>query len=396
MNILYICDEYPPGQHGGIGTSVQALARQMVKAGHHVVVAGLYTLGYGDSDEFTDEGVNVYRFRLGMDSRWFEAQQTLPVRIARRLLKDTGMLERDIKKSMLVFQQQLEQLINKYHIDIIEMPDYNDYIKYCKGYVPFPKLSVPVVVKMNGSMTYFARETGKAIAASVTKMECDILNQATAVVAVSQYTAQKSAAYFDYDKPIAVLNNGIDTGIPVTETRNPNQVVFTGTLVAKKGIYQLAKAWNMVNESKPDARLVILGKGDQQKAASYLTSQAVQTVTFMGHVDAETLYRHLSASAISVFPSYAEAFALAPLEAMACGTAVINSNRTSGAELIQDGVDGLLVDPDDFVQIAADIIYLLTDNDAREMLAKNGTEKVRAQFDIEKIATQNLEFYKQF
>ena len=67
MNILYLCDEYPPGRHGGIGTSVRLLARQMAKMGHHVVVAGLYGPGYGGANEFSDEGVKVYRFRRGYD-----------------------------------------------------------------------------------------------------------------------------------------------------------------------------------------------------------------------------------------------------------------------------------------------------------------------------------------
>ncbi|WP_448701614.1 glycosyltransferase family 4 protein [Mucilaginibacter sp. AW1-3] len=395
MKILYLCDEYPPGQHGGIGTSVQLLARQMAKMGHKVVVAGLYPLGYGGADEFTDEGVKVYRFRLGMDGKWFEHRDWLLVRIVRMLLKITGLLERDIKKSLPVYQHQLEQLIAANQIDIVEMPDYNDYIKFCGGYVPFPQLSVPVVVKMNGSMTYFAYLADKPIAVNAIKMEQAILKQAAAVSSASKYTAEKSAAWFGYDKPIEILHNGINTNVPLSnEHRNTSQVIFTGSLMEKKGIYQLAKAWNMVNVSIPDARLLILGKGDQQKVIQYLSDSARNTVTFLGHVDTETLYRHLSASAISIFPSYAEAFALAPLEAMLCGTAVINSNRTSGPELIENEMNGLLVDPDDIVQMAAAMVYLLTATHDRERLAKAGRETVIDKFDIAKIATLNIDFYQ--
>jgi glycogen synthase len=46
MNILYICDEYPPGPNGGIGSVVQNLARELVKQGHKVYVVGLYPIGY--------------------------------------------------------------------------------------------------------------------------------------------------------------------------------------------------------------------------------------------------------------------------------------------------------------------------------------------------------------
>jgi glycogen synthase len=47
MNILFICDEYPPGRHGGIGTVVQLTARALVSQGHNVVVAGFYDWAYG-------------------------------------------------------------------------------------------------------------------------------------------------------------------------------------------------------------------------------------------------------------------------------------------------------------------------------------------------------------
>jgi glycogen(starch) synthase len=395
VNILYLCDEYPPGQHGGIGTSVRLLAREMVKQGHQVVVAGLYSPGYGGENEFDDEGVKVYRFRWGLDGKLFKYPQSLLARIAGRLLKDSGIMEKNIKRSLSRYKEKLERIIADHHIDIIEMPDYNDYIRFCKGYVPFPVLSKPVVIKMNGSITYFICEENKQPAPNIFKMEQAILTQAVAVAAVSRYTATKSAEYFDYSRPIEILPNGIKTDVPLSDvSRNSKQVVFTGSLMQKKGIYQLAQAWNIVNRSRPDAQLIILGRGSQQNVISYLTNEAKNTVKFTGHVSTEELYEFLAGSAISIFPSYAEAFALAPLEAMVCGTAVINSNRTSGPELIDDNVNGLLIDPDDIDQIAASILYLLNDADACALLARNGAEKVRECFEISEIAEQNLVFYE--
>ena len=69
MNILYICDEYPPGKNGGIGTMVQVLGRELVKQGHNVHVAGLYGYRYGSSDYEEDKGVRVYRLRYGLNLR---------------------------------------------------------------------------------------------------------------------------------------------------------------------------------------------------------------------------------------------------------------------------------------------------------------------------------------
>jgi glycogen(starch) synthase len=396
MNILYLCDEYPPGLHGGIGTSVRLLAREMVKLGHRVVVAGLYSLGYGGENEFYDEGVKVYRFRRLLDSNWFKNQHSLSARVSIRLLKDTGIIEWDIRKSLAVYKKQLEQIITDYQIDIVEMPDYNDYIRFCNSYIPFPILSVPVIVKMHGSITYCIKGANQQAPAHIVKMEQTILRQAAAVASVSKYTAHQSAIYLSYPNPIEVLYNGINTDIPSgNDSKKPKQVIFTGALVRQKGIYQLAKAWNIVNKNVPDARLLIFGKGPQQKVKAYLTAAAGNSVSFMGYVETEKLYEYLAASVISVFPSYSEAFALAPLEAMAYSAAVINSNRTSGPELIDDKINGLLIDPDNIEQIASSIIYLLNNPAHRLMLSKNGNEKVIEQFGIGKIAAKNIQFYNE-
>ncbi|MCR8559991.1 glycosyltransferase family 4 protein [Mucilaginibacter sp. BJC16-A38] len=395
MNILYLCDEYPPGKHGGIGTSVRMLARQMVKLGHHVIVAGLYAPGYGGADEFEDDGVKVYRFRRGFSSKIFSDEESLKSRIATRLLQVSGLMDREIRKSLATYKIELERLIKDHQIDIIEMPDYNDYIRFCSREIPFPVLSVPVAVKFHGSITYFIKEANGPLSGHILKMEQAIVSQAAAVVSVSEYTAKKSAAYLNYPGKIEVLYNGINTDTSVLKTsKKTYQVIFTGSLVEKKGIYQLAKAWNIVNKHVPNARLLICGKGDQQKVASFFTREAKDSVIFMGHLPMEKLFDQLSASNISVFPSYAEAFALAPMEAMLCGAAVINSNRTSGPELIDDNVNGVLIDPDRPEQIAEAILYLLNNRNICDNLAKKGNETVKEKFEITKVAEKYIEFYE--
>lgn len=396
MNILYLCDEYPPGPHGGIGTSVQLLARQMAKLGHTVVVAGFYSPGYGGSERFDDQGVQVYRFFRKIDTHRLERSRNIPVRALNWFLKRSGIIQADIKRNLKLYQQQLNQLIAKYQIDIIEMPDYHDYMRFCRSYVPFPQLPVKYVVKMNGSMTYFAQEAGGIAHGYIAEMEAGILNNAAAVAGVSQYVANKSAQCFSYHPPITILPNGVDTDIASSGLKqDPLQVTFTGSLVAKKGIFQLAPAWNKVYAALPDAQLLVLGKGHQQKVIKHLDSEALKSVEFKGHVERSELYHHLQRSAVAIFPSYAEAFALAPLEAMVCGAAVINSNRTSGPELIRHETDGLLINPDDIDGIARAIIRLLTNVDLRDELAANGRQRVKEKFDIQLIAQNNLEFYQQ-
>jgi glycosyltransferase involved in cell wall biosynthesis len=395
MNILYLCDEYPPGRHGGIGTAVQLLARAMVQRGHNVVVAGFYDWGYGGDDHFDDEGVKVYRFRRMLASKFFERQyESFTVKAVHKTLEVLGVLEWDIMRRLPKYRAFLQSLVQHYKIDIVELPDYNDYIRFCHTVVPFPApADVPMVVKLHGNHTYFSREAGKQEEGFTWKMEHDILHQASAVVSVSRYTAGKTAAYFAYDRNIEVIHNGIDTTKSPEHTERENSVIFTGSLAEKKGIYQLAEAWNKVHRQIPGAVLYVYGKGPVEKIRQELADDAKDSVRFEGHVSREVLLDRLAGAKLAVFPSFAECFSLAPMEAMSCGTAVVYTKRTSGPELITDGEDGLLVDPANVEELAAAIVRLLKDDALRDRIAANGAQTVKTKFDIRVIAAQHEAFY---
>lgn len=394
MNILYLCDEYPPGRHGGIGTAVQLLARAMAKRGHKVVVAGFYDWGYGGTDEFEDEGVKVYRFRRGLDSSFFSKKDSLLVRGTYKLFYLTGIFQRDISRSIKKYKTFLDKIIREHKIDIIEQPDFNEYVQYCKSPVYFPELSIPAVVKLHGSISYFMKEAGQQPPIAIFNVDKEVLHKADAVSSVSSYTAAKTAAYMDYHGPIEVVYNGIDTHITVAAVKEKALVIYTGSLVAKKGIYQLMKAWNIVHEQIPAAKLEVYGKGPVERVRKNLSSAVLDSVAFKGHISRSQLLERLSTAEAAVFPSYAETFGLSVVEAMACGTAVINTIRTSGPEILQDGIDGLLVDPGNASILAKKIVYLLQNPAETERLARAGKTRVQQLFDINIIAEKNEAFYR--
>ena len=395
MNILYLCDEYPPGRHGGIGTAVQSQAREMVVKGHKVIVAGFYDWGYGGENEFEDNGVKVFRFRRLLDSSWFNNKDSKRVRATYKIFNSLGIFHWDIGMSILKYRAFLERLIQEYNIEIVEKPDFNEYMQYCIMPVYFPKLNVPTVVKLHGTISYMLKERNIQPPEILFEMEKDVLNNADALSSVSNYTAKKTAQYFGLDRPIKLLYNGIHLPPSEYTDKVPLQVVFTGTLVEKKGIYQLAKAWNDVVKQCPGARLLILGKGHQEKVTAFLETEAMSSVVFKGHVSREVLKHDLSSSSVAIFPSYAETFGLAAAEAMAYGTATIFTNRTSGPEVIRDGIDGLIIDPDNVDQISEKIVLLLNDTALRQKLQENGRKRVLEEFEIGNMTDKNIAFYKE-
>jgi len=199
-----------------------------------------------------------------------------------------------------------------------------------------------------------------------------------------------------------VLYNPIDADDPVRSFHlSATRILFTGTLTAKKGIIPLIRAWPRVLERRRDAELHVFGKDGRTEDGgsmrshleSLLPAGARASVVFHGHVPRHAVIENLHSARAAVFPSYAEAFALAPLEAMAAGCPTIFTVRGSGPELIEDGRDGLLVDPGRDEEIAEAIVSLLADDALARRLSSGGRRRVKEAFSLPAVVARNEEFF---
>jgi glycogen synthase len=100
-----------------------------------------------------------------------------------------------------------------------------------------------------------------------------------------------------------------------------------------------------------------------------------------------------SKASCAIFPSYVESFGMAPLESMNTGCPTIYTKRASGPEIINNGINGLLVDPDDIQEIAKAITYMLTKRTSAKIIGDCGAKTVRDQFSISSIAKSHLIIY---
>ncbi len=210
MNILYLCEEYPPGKTGGIGTMVQLLGRALVKQGHNVFVIGLYPHGYKQQNYQEDEGVKIWRLRYKTDIGLIKNNFSLTDVLCLKFLKYSTLLHWDTKFSVNTLFNFIKKIIVLHHIDIIEMPDWNTFLHNCLTPTAVPAFSIPLVVKLHGSNSYFLSETSKPLNRGIFRAEKKLLQRANAVSAVSLYTAGKCKKIFNYTKDISVLYNGIN------------------------------------------------------------------------------------------------------------------------------------------------------------------------------------------
>lgn len=372
MNLCFVCPEYPPGPHGGVGTFTQVMARGMVQLGHQVRVAGVYPSEYPAPAYEEDRGVRVWRIpepatRFG----WIRARFELY-----RLIR-----------SWVVSKK----------CDLVESPD-------CYGWIAgWPRMPIPLVLRAHGSLTYYAHELRQRVSVTGHMLEAWAYRRADAWVSVSEYTGSVTARLFKLENgPNAVLYNPIDApSVSQFEERDPGKVVFTGTLTRKKGVISLCDAWPMIKRRFAQAELHLYGKdGDVESGEtmqSYLLKRLPEefhsSVKFHGHVSRPEVTRALSTAHTAVFPSYVEAFAMAPLEAMASGCPTIYSKRGSGPELIEHEHSGLLVDPDSPNEIADCVVRILADDPLARRLGNNGRRQIQERFTTNRILTQNEAFF---
>jgi glycosyltransferase involved in cell wall biosynthesis len=350
----------------------QLLGRSLVRAGHGVRVIGVYPPGLAAPMYQEDEGVQVWRIpeptgRLG----WVRARYELYRTVA--------------------------AWAREGRIDLVEVPDWEGWA------AGWPRLPVPVVARMNGSATYFAAEAGRRAGVPTRWIERGSARRADEWCAASAYTAERTRDVLGLRPAAGVLYNAVEIPpLAAASERSRDRVVFTGTLTTKKGVISLIDAWRRVIAAGRRAELHLFGRDDgdgnggsmEARLRAELDERTAPTVHFRGFVRRDEIRRALETARVAVFPSYAEAFAFAPLEAMATGCPTIYSRRGSGAELIEHGRDGLLVDPDDHDGIAEAIIAVLDDDTLAARLGANGRKTVEERFSVEGLTRHSEAFYR--
>lgn len=389
MNILYICDEYPPGPNGGIGSVIQNLARELVKQGHQVYVVGLYTEEYGFEDYEEDNGVQVWRLRY---KPYFSNNK-----VSKLLLRNLPhFFQRGLRtyKAYEAFLQFIKTLIKREKINLVEMPDWNTFIYEIGINKSIPELDVPLVVKFHCSRSYLNKELGMPLRKKWLDIDKSIFYRGDALAAVSSYTAVQTNKLFDAHKEIKVLYNGISVN---SEDENiervPDLVFYSGSLVKNKGVFSLMKAWNLVIGQFPTAKLIMFGKGETKALLELLSNEAKDSVRFEGHQPKQTLLETLGYATLAVFPSYSETFGMSAVESMSCACPTIFTKRSCGPEIVSHNVNGLLVDPDNIEEIAANIVLLLKDEQKRKELGRQGKLEVIKKYNLPFIAQQHIIWY---
>lgn len=188
---------------------------------------------------------------------------------------------------------------------------------------------------------------------------------ADAVVGVAQYALDAMSPWIRGRRFIMRLPIE-DLFWDVPDLRPRNQIVFAGGIGRRKNLMVLLRALPEVLARHPDTTLNVCGgiadAGYYRRVISFIEEVGIaQAVTFHGVVDRPRLAETLGRSVALVIPSYQETTPTVICQAMAAARVPVASRVGGVAEMIEDGVTGFTMEPDDAGTLASILIRLLDD-----------------------------------
>jgi glycosyltransferase involved in cell wall biosynthesis len=173
------------------------------------------------------------------------------------------------------------------------------------------------------------------------------------IIAISDTTAARLQQARPRARPIPIIEPGVDldavAGAPQPSHRF--DLAFAGRLNAQKNVDLLIEAVARARASGVELRCIVIGDGPERARleARVSSSGLSDQICFTGRIeDDAAYYSALKSARVFAWPSVAEGFGIAALEAMACGLPVVAASSTYSAtqSVVEDGVTGLVVPPE--------------------------------------------------
>jgi phosphatidyl-myo-inositol dimannoside synthase len=221
----------------------------------------------------------------------------------------------------------------------------------------------------------------------LTWMQRAAIERADGLIAISAHTRDRFRAANPAfaGRPVAVCHLGVEETRPrdAARDRRPTALIV-GRMASDeryKGHDALLDIWPDVVRALPAATLRVVGDGDdrprlEQKAGALGLNGRIE---FVGRVDDESLAREYERCTAFVMPSRDEGFGFVFVEAMRAGRACVAS-RGAAAEIVDDGVSGVLVDPADRDQLTRAVVRLLGDPAEADRMGERGRARFLRDF----------------
>jgi glycosyltransferase involved in cell wall biosynthesis len=208
------------------------------------------------------------------------------------------------------------------------------------------------------------------------------------VACISHFCRSQAMIFAPQEKwnRMHIVHCGVDPALfsPVNHEGVGKRLLFTGRLAGVKGLPMLLDAVARVKASQPDVHLKIAGDGpDRARLLEQAKRLGIESnVEFLGYRSQAQVRELLQQTDVFVMGSFAEGVPVVLMEAMAAGVPVVATQIAGIPELVEPGVNGLLVPPGDSESLASAIEKLVSDAELRAQMGRNGRAKVSEEFNI--------------
>ncbi|KKR49068.1 MAG: Glycosyl transferase, group 1 [Candidatus Magasanikbacteria bacterium GW2011_GWC2_40_17] len=287
---------------------------------------------------------------------------------------------------------QFRDLIKKNNYDLIHY-----YFSVPTGLLSFfqPK-RIPYIISLNGGdVPGYNPEEMPCLHKVISFLNKRVVKGATAVTAVSEDLGMFVKKKMEI-KSVQVIYNGIEEKRVV----KPSQPRSSGSKLKLICISRLifCKRIDLIIlaiKDLDDVELEIIGDGYyKDKLISLIKkNNLTDRVKLLGYINNADLDQYLKAADIFILPSIGDSFGIVFLEAMACGLPIIAAKAGGVAEVVKNGFNGLLAEPNDLDSLKKAIIELKNNPDERVKFGLNSLARVK-EFNWEEIAEQYFKLYK--
>ena len=384
MKILMLTWEYPPRIVGGIARVVHDLSKRLIKDGHEVTVI---TYRDGNVPEYeNDKGVEVYR-------------------VDNYMIHPNNFIDWIMQLNFNMIAKATEVINKEGGFDVIHAHDW--LVTYAAKSLK-QSFNLPMVATIHA--TEAGRNSGihDDTQRYINDTEWLLTYEATEVIVNSNYMKGHVQGLFGlpFDK-ISVIPNGINlnnfTGIDRDydfrrrfAMDNEKIILYVGRLVYEKGVQHLISAMPKILENYHDSKLVIAGKGGMiDELKSQVESMGLSNkVYFTGYLNQKEVQKMYKCADVAVFPSTYEPFGIVALEAMLAGIPTVVSDIGGFNEIVEHGVNGMKSYTGNPNSIADSVLSLLFDPQLAMNVTKNAKNKVKDEFNWQKIAQDTHYIYE--
>ncbi len=205
-----------------------------------------------------------------------------------------------------------------------------------------------------------------------------------------------------------MIPNGIDVdkfkpGLEVSELRkkyglqNEKIILTIGVMTGQKGHDLLIRSMPELLKAGKNLKLILVGFGPKMNDLENMARKlnVLENIVFTGKIPYDKLPLYYNLADVFVFPTLrVEAGPLVIPEAMACGKPVIASRIGGIPTVIEDYIDGILIEPGNLKELKKKIMEILGDEKLARTLGENARKKIVEQYSVDRMVKNTIKVYE--